>query len=137
MTAEEVRALLERQPRPVCADLTPFTLVDIDPDRGFARCRFHEQPAFGNHFGNVQGGFAVAMLDVVITCAAFAKLRGWLPTIEIKTTFLEPLPIGETIGEAHVIKVGKSLAFVEAQLLLADGRPAVTATTTLLVPARS
>jgi len=131
---DELRAFIEGLPRPVCAALTPFTLLEVDSAQGSARAEFHEQPAFRNHFGHIQGGFAVAMLDVIITLAGFVKLRAPLPTIELKTTFLETLPLGRTIGEARIIKAGKTLAFAEACLRLADGRPAITASATLLVP---
>jgi uncharacterized protein (TIGR00369 family) len=132
---DDFRLLLDAQPRPVCAQLTPFAITDVDSARGFVRLEFERQPAFRNHFGNIQGGFAVAMLDVAISIAAYAKVRAWLPTIEIKSSFLEPLPIGTCVGEARVLKVGKSLAFVEARLLTADGRPGVAATATALVSA--
>ena len=131
---DEFRALLDGQPKPICARLTPFAITDVDSAGGLVRLRFEEQPAFRNHFGNIQGGFAVAMLDVAMSVAAYAKVRAWLPTIEIKSSFLEPLPIGTCVGEGRVLKVGKNLAFIEGRLLTADGRPGVTATATALVP---
>ena len=132
---DEFKALIDGQQKPVCAQLTPFVITDVDSVGGFARLKFGEQPAFRNHFGNIQGGFAVAMLDVAISIAGYAKVRAWLPTIEIKSSFLEPLPIGTCVGEGRVLKVGKNLAFIEGRLLMADGRPGVTATATALVPA--
>ena len=131
---DEVKALVDGQPKPVCARLTPFAIVGADCAGGFVRLEFEEQPAFRNHFGNIQGGFAVAMLDVAISIAAYVKARAWLPTIEMKSSFLEPLPVGPCVGEGRVLKIGKSLAFVEGRLLRADGRPAVIATATALVP---
>ena len=80
-TADEPRRLLDSQPKPVCAALTPFTVVDADFDSGFVTLEFAQQSAFRNHFGNIQGGFAVPMLDTVVSIAAYAKLRQWLPTI--------------------------------------------------------
>jgi uncharacterized protein (TIGR00369 family) len=133
-TADELRRLLDRQSEPVCAALTPFTIIDADFESGFVTLEFAPQPAFRNHFGNIQGGFAVAMLDTVVSIAAYARLRRWLPTVEIKSSFLEPIPIGTCIGEGRVLKVGRSLAFIEGRLLTPDHRPAVTATATALVP---
>ena len=117
---DELRRLLDAQPKPVCADLTPFTIVDARFNVGFVKIEFAAQPAFRNHFGNIQGGFAVAMLDAVVSIAAYALLRQWLPTIEMKSSFLEPIPI---------------IAFIEGTLMTPDHRPAVTATATALVPA--
>jgi uncharacterized protein (TIGR00369 family) len=132
--ADELRVLLEGQSRPVCAALTPFTVVEARLDDGFIKLEFAPQPAFRNHFGNIQGGFAVAMLDAVVSIAAYAKLRQWLPTVEIKSSFLEPIPIGSCIGEGRVLKAGRSLAFIEGRLITADGRLAVTATATASIP---
>jgi uncharacterized protein (TIGR00369 family) len=131
---DELQELLDRQPKPVCAQLTPFKVIDANLDIGSVRLEFAPQPVFGNHFGNVQGGFAVAMIDVLLSICAYAKYRLWLATAEIKTSFVEPLPIGTCIGDGKVIKAGRNLAFLEGCLLTADGRPAVTASATALVP---
>ena len=100
---------------------------------GGASLRFAPQPAFKNHFGHVQGGFAVAMFDVLIAIAAFAKTKAWLPTVEIKSSFIAPLKLGECRGEAAVIKAGKQLVFLEARLWGDDGKLAVHATATAVV----
>src|SRR5262245_5350459 len=99
--AAQLRTLLDGQSKPASASATRFPVVEADLDAGFVRLEFEPQPAFKNHFGNIQGGFAVAMLDAVVSIAAYAKLRQWLPTIEIKTSFLEPIPIGPCIAEGQ------------------------------------
>ena len=73
--------LLASQPKPVCAELTPFEITSAELDDGYVALRFTEQPAFANHWGNVQGGFAVAMIDVLVSVAAYAKLGRWCPTV--------------------------------------------------------
>ncbi|GAB2583125.1 hypothetical protein GCM10027034_14050 [Ramlibacter solisilvae] len=125
--------MLEKQPKPVCAALMPFTIVELDADAGFVKVEFLPQPAFGNHFGNIQGGFAVAMLDAPISCAVFAKLRQWLPTVEIKASFVAPARIGKCIGEGRVIRAGRSVAFVEGKIWTEEGELAVHGTATVLV----
>jgi uncharacterized protein (TIGR00369 family) len=134
MHAAKLQAILDGQPRPECAKLTPFSIEDADLEAGRVRLRFASQPAFRNHFGHVQGGFAVAMVDVLVSIAAFAKTRAWLPTVEIKSSFLAPMTLGECIGEASVLKAGKQLVFLEAKLWGADGALAVHATATATVP---
>lgn len=133
--ASKLSALLAAQPKPVCADLTPFEVADADFAAGFVALRFAEQPAFSNHWGNLQGGFGVALIDVLISVAAYARLLQWCPTIEIKSSFLAPAKLGECRGEASVIKAGKALAFVEARLWGADGQLAIHATATVSVKA--
>ncbi len=131
--AQELRDLLAVQPTPTCASLTPFEILDADSAAGFVRLSFAEQPAFSNHFGNIQGGFAVAMIDVLVSLAAYVKLRDWLPTVEIKTSFIGPARIGTCIGEARVIRAGKTVVFLEGSLWGPDGQLAVHATATVLV----
>ncbi len=135
--AAELKTLLDGQPKPVCAALTPFAIIDADPEIGFVKLEFEPQPAFRNHFGNIQGGFAVAMLDVVVSIAAYARLRLWLPTVEIKSSFLEPIPIGPCLGEGRVLRAGRTIVFIEGRLITPDQRPAVTATATAVIPEQS
>jgi uncharacterized protein (TIGR00369 family) len=133
--ATELQSILDSQPKPDCAALTPFEVEDADFDAGRVVLRFAPQPAFKNYFGNVQGGFAVAMIDVLVSIAAYAKTRAWSPTAEIKSSFVAPMRLGECRGEGAVVKAGKQLVFLEAKLWGADGKLAVHATATAVVPA--
>lgn len=134
--ATELQALLDSQPKLDGSALPPFLVEDADFDVGRVVLRFAAQPAFKNYHGHVQGGFAVALIDVLISVAAYAKTRAWLPTVEIKSTFVAPLRLGESRGEASVIKAGRQLVFLEAKLWGADGTLAVHATATASVPRR-
>ena len=131
--AARLRELLASHPTPACAALTPFEVSSADLQEGHVALRFAEQPAFANHWGNIQGGFGVAMVDVLLSVAAFAKLGHWCPTVEMKSTFLAPAKMGACDGEARVIRVGKSLAFLEAKLWGADKELAIHATATVSV----
>jgi uncharacterized protein (TIGR00369 family) len=131
----ELQHILDGQSPPDCAALTPFSVEDADFESGRVVLRFGSQPAFKNHFGNVQGGFAVAMVDVLVSVAAYAKTKAWLPTVEIKSSFVAPMKLGECRGEGVVIKAGRQLVFLEARLWGADGKLAVHATATATVPA--
>ena len=132
---EDLKKLLAATPQPACVALTPFELVDAEAEQGRARVEFAAQPAFGNHFGNIQGGFMVAMLEVPLTIAIFAKTKRFLPTIEIKTSFLAPARIGACVGEGIVVRAGSSLVFAEARLWGADGKLVAHATATSLAAA--
>lgn len=127
----EIQALLAKQPQPVCIALTPFALLEAHTDPGYVKINFAPQPAFENHFGNIQGGFAVAMLDVVISAAGYVAVRHWLPTIEIKTSFIAPAKIGTCVGEGLVLRSGRTVVFVEGKLWNNTGELAVHATATL------
>jgi uncharacterized protein (TIGR00369 family) len=132
---DELRAVLAGQPMPACVALTPFEVLDVEEEQGRVRVEFAPQPAFGNHFGHVQGGFVVAMLDVPLSLAVFVKTRRFLPTIEIKTSFVAPARIGVCVGEAVVLRAGASLVFAEARLWSGDGTLAAHATATSLATA--
>ena len=129
---EALRQLIISQPAPVCGALTPFEILDINAETGYVKLEFAPQPAFENHFGNIQGGFAVAMLDVVLSMAAYTKSRQWLPTIELKASFVAPAKIGKCIGEGFVLRAGRNITFVEGRLLNANGELAVHATATVM-----
>ena len=129
----ELGRLLASQTTPPCASLTPFQVTDADLETGFIRVQFAEQPAFSNHWGNIQGGFGAALIDVLVSVAAHAKLRQWCPTVELKCTFLAPAKLGPCQGEARIIKAGKTLAFLEARLWGGDGELAIHATATVSV----
>jgi len=128
---DKLRALVAAAPKPPCAALTPFAIVEADSERGLVRVEFESQPAFGNMFGYVQGGFAVALIDVTISLAGLLKLEQWLPTVEIKTSFLAPAKLGVCVGEGQVLRAGKSIVFAEGRLWGSDGKLAVHATATL------
>jgi uncharacterized protein (TIGR00369 family) len=129
---EEIRSLLASQPTPVCAELTPFNILEVENKTGFVKVEFAPQPAFENHFGNIQGGFAVSMMDVVISIAAFVKARQWIPTVEIKASFIAPARVATCIGEGRVIRAGRNVIFAEGKLWNADNELAVHATATLI-----
>jgi uncharacterized protein (TIGR00369 family) len=127
---EALRAALAPENLPACAALTPFEVIAADAAEGSVRIEFAPQPAFGNHFGDIQGGFIVAMLDLPLTLAAFLKTGEFLPTVEIKTSFLAPARIGRCIAEGGVLRAGRTLVFTEAKLWSGDGTLAAHATAT-------
>jgi uncharacterized protein (TIGR00369 family) len=127
---DALRSALTPENLPVCAALTPFEVTAADAADGFVRVEFGPQPAFGNHFGNIQGGFLVAMLDLPLSLAGFLKTGEFLPTVEIKTSFLAPARIGPCAAEGRVLRAGRTLVFAEAKLWSADGVLAAHATAT-------
>lgn len=129
---EELLTLLNELPKPPCTALTPFQVISADSETGYVKIEFAAQPAFENHFGNIQGGFAVSMMDVVISMAAFVKVRQWIPTVEIKTSFIAPARIATCIGEGFILRAGRSVIFVEGKLWNSDNELTVHATATLM-----
>lgn len=131
---ETLKTLLLSTPKPKCAELTPFKIIEGDSKLGYIKGEFSEQPAFGNLFGHIQGGFLTAMMDVPVSLAGFLKTGAWLPTIEIKTSYLAPTKNGPAIAEAQVLRSGQKIVFVEGRMWGSDGKLTVHVTATLLGP---
>ena len=113
--------VFDRFPRPPCADLLGWTLLDHDAAKGWIRLAFEGRPEFRNPAGFIQGGMLTAMLDDTMGPAVLLMTEGRFYTVSIGLTvsFLAPAKPGRLIGEGQVVQLGKSIAFAEASL--ADG----------------
>ena len=131
MTEAMTGTIFDRFPRPPCADLLGWTLLEQDPARGWIKLAFEARPEFLNPAGFVQGGILSAMLDDTMGPAVFVMTEGRLYTATITMTvnFLAPAKPGPIVGEARVTQLGKTIAFAEGKLLAADGTTLATATT--------
>jgi uncharacterized protein (TIGR00369 family) len=120
-------------PPPVAA-LLGFDLVAVDPDAGTIEIAFTATGQFCNPVGDVQGGILGAMLDDTLGPCLVATLAPdqWAPTLELHTHFLAPAKVGRLVGRAHVVKRGRSVAFLAGELRQ-EGVVVATATATALV----
>jgi uncharacterized protein (TIGR00369 family) len=118
-----VSTALDGLPRPPCAELLGWEVLDARPDDGWIRIRFEGRPEFRNPAGYIQGGFLAAMLDDTMGPAMFVHSQGRLftPTIELHVSFLAPARPGPIFGEGQVVQAGKSIAFLEGRLTDAAG----------------
>lgn len=113
--------LLERMNKfvPPTAILLGQELLEVDSAAGRVRMKFLPGPECCNPMGNVQGGFVVAMLDDAAAFSAIVKSgeRIAIPTIELKASFFAPARAGVPLfAEGRCIKLGKRIAFMEADL---------------------
>lgn len=123
MTDAELLDRMRRRVAPT-SKLLGLNLLEIDSAAGRVRATFEPKPEFCNPMGSVQGGFIVAMLDDVAALAAIVKARAriGIPTIELKTSFFGPARLGQTLyAEGRCLKLGKRIAFMEADLTDAAG----------------
>lgn len=118
-----IATALDRLPRPPCADLLGWKVLDARPDEGWIRIGFEGRSEFRNPAGFIQGGFLAAMLDDTMGPAVFAATDGALytATIDMNVSYLKPAKVGALTGEGQVVQLGKTVAFIEARLLDADG----------------
>jgi uncharacterized protein (TIGR00369 family) len=134
-----LQARYDRWPEGPIGDLLGRRLVALDPDSGFARVAFTPAEDLCNPMGVVQGGFQMAMLDEAMTDALLARTdwKFYPPTLEIKTSFLEPCRPGLIHAEGRVLKLGKSIAFLEGRLFEPAGALAAVATCTAMLRPRT
>jgi uncharacterized protein (TIGR00369 family) len=110
--------VLDRFPTPECAKLLGLDILEADPTKGRVRIAFEGRPEFCNAAGGIQGGLLAAMLD---DCMGPAVLIGtdaqlFPTTISLHVNFLAPAKPGRLIGEARILRMGKTIGFVEASL---------------------
>jgi uncharacterized protein (TIGR00369 family) len=122
-------------PRPPCAELLGWRLLDQDAERGFVRIGFDGKRDFLNPAGFIQGGLLAAMLDDTMGPALLIKSRGALytATIDMNVSFVAPAKPGPLFGEGHVVHYGKTIAFLEAKLVDEAGELIARATATARV----
>ena len=114
-------------------------VLSIDLEAGTCTFQFDIGTELCHSVDVVQGGFVTAMLDATMSHAAFGLLEGVLnvATLEIKVSFLEPSRAGRFTAVGKLLRVGKSIGFMTAELFNAAGDLTATATTTAkLVRAR-
>ena len=81
--------------------------------------------------GMVCGQVFMAAADTAMVVAFSAALGGFRPmtTVNLNTTFLRPVLQGDMRLTARVVRTGKNLLYGDVDILGADGKVAVHATT--------
>lgn len=111
----------------------------IDANKGFARFGFRPPDFAGNFMGNIQGGYCAVMLDDTMAMGALAKMGGGyvVPTLDMNLAYLRAAPMGEeVICEGWLVRRGRTVAFMEGQLLDSQGRICTKASITAMVRER-
>lgn len=109
--------------------------TSFDADKQTLIMHFHAGPELCHSGDIVQGGFVTGMLDATMSHAVIAMLNEAiiLPTLEIKVSFLDISRMGDLVASGTVLRVGKSIAFLEGQLRDPQGKLLATATSTARV----
>lgn len=132
-----IATILDRLPTPPCATLLGLNILEADRDSGRVKIAFVAKPDFCNASGNVQGGFLAAMLDDCMGPAILVATdaASFPSTIDLNVQFLAPAKPGRLIGQGRVIKIGKTIGFVEAQLEDPSGTQIARATASVRITA--
>jgi uncharacterized protein (TIGR00369 family) len=118
--------------RPGINDTLGATFLDGNAAEGWIRIRYMGTDAFDNSSGQIQGGILAAMLDNVMARAVAQRLEDdqIIQTLEMKTTFIAPAPIGPVLGEGQIVRQGRSIVFLEGRIFNEAGDLLVTASST-------
>jgi len=109
--------------RPPCTDTLGARLTRVDQAAMACSFEFEAHSSFANPTGAIQGGFICAMLDEAMSTTAIIASNVTMnaPTLEMKVSFLRPLFAGRARAEARILKWGRSICFIEADLYDATG----------------
>lgn len=113
--------------------INTFGIRYLEHGPGWVTAQFDPAEGYANHFGNVQGGVLAVYLDNIMgqCCYTLLPAEQALTTVEMTLHFLEPAPRQLLRGRAQVIKRGRRLFFVEAQVEDLQGRALARAVATM------
>jgi uncharacterized protein (TIGR00369 family) len=110
-------------------------VLEFDKENNAALVRFTAGKSLCNPDDGIQGGFICGMLDAAMANAVFCLLGevAIVASLEIKVSYLEVSRQGELYARANVVRFGKTITFLEAELRNADGKLLATASSTARV----
>jgi uncharacterized protein (TIGR00369 family) len=120
--------------RPPCSDTLGLELLGVDQAAQTAQMAFMALETWCNPRGGIQGGFVTAFLDeaMAVTGITAGGLAFLVPTLELKVSFLRPCPPGKLTAQGRVVRWGRTVAYLEADLFDAEGRMVARASSTVL-----
>jgi acyl-CoA thioesterase len=112
-----------------------FCLAGIDivkAEPGSAVLTMEVRPDLHNGVGWLQGGMLVAIADEAMALALYPLLEKneGIATIAESTSFIKGIRKGTIHAEARVIKKGRRVAFMEAEVWVNDGEKTLLSRTT-------
>lgn len=136
--AEILARFREKGPPGGVSRLLSLELTAVDQAAGRIEASFMAGPELSNPIGTVQGGIQTAMLDELMSVAAMVSSASAIvvPTLEIKTSYIRAAKLGKLSGWGRVVRMGRSVVFIEGALHDADGQLVATASATAAVVAR-
>lgn len=116
-----LRLMLEGGPPPPCSQTLGFRSARVEADT--VVLEYEPGANLLNPIGTLQGGIVAAILDDVFSVAILARLDpdDSAPTVEMKVSYLRPVLAGRVRGIGRVLRQGRGMAFVEAELQSLDG----------------
>lgn len=121
-------------PAPKAARTLGINITCIDAEAGTIAAEFEGNDEFTNPAGKIQGGFLAAMLDDTMSpvLAATLKAGEFAPTIDLHVQFLSPAIPGKLRATGRIVRRGKEICFLAAELSQ-EGRVIATAAATAII----
>lgn len=122
--SENLRKLIEARYAEVQVPGLTRRLLQVSYGDGRIELQFEVAPVFANRAGFVQGGICATMLESGMSMVGAVKSGGLssLPMVEFRVSLMKPVSVGLLIVQAEVIRMGRTLAFVEASLMDSEGK---------------
>lgn len=132
ITAAQLRRIRKAIDVVPFAQLLGIELDDLSP--GTATLGFNVRKHLTQNHGVVHGGAIASLID---TATAFAILtllapREHVTTVDLTVSYLRPLSAGRVTAVAKVVRAGRRLFVVSADVFDKDGKLATTALSTYL-----
>lgn len=123
LTDEQFLSSFNRRQSPL-ALMFDMHVLEVSQERGLVRFSFEIGAKYCNPRGTVQGGILSTLMDEAAAHAGIIKLgeRGFIATLEMKTSFFGPAQQGTLFVEARCLKMGRATCFLEADLTDAAGK---------------
>ncbi len=134
---EIIHALRERVRKLQFMRYLDGDIYSVSHERKEAVLAFHPREDLCQTAGVIQGGFVTAMLDGAMAHAVLVASDMTLgpPTLELKVSFLRPALPGPHKAVGRVVRMGKSIGFLEGELFNdKDELIAKSSATAMLVP---
>ena len=129
MTDDEIISLLN-QHRPACVQTINGRVLSFARDKGELSMGFEPGLNCCHSVDIVQGGFITAMLDAAMAhlVVALEKFRIELSSIDINVSFLRPSRAGMYVAVGSIVKLGKNIGYLKAELFNDQGELTASAT---------
>jgi 1,4-dihydroxy-2-naphthoyl-CoA hydrolase len=124
----------EAEMQPPFADFMGMKVTHISKDKVEAELEVREE--LSNRFGAMHGGAVMALADNLGGTATFANLPpgGRTATIESKTNFFAPVPVGDTAhAECTPLHRGRTTMVWQTRITRNDGKLCAMVTQTQIV----
>ncbi len=129
MTDDEIISLFN-QHRPACVQTINGRVLSFARDKGELSMQFEPGLNCCHTVDIVQGGFITAMLDAAMAHVVMAveKFQITLSSIDINVSFLRPTRAGKFVAVGSIVKLGKNVGYLKAELFDEQGELTASAT---------